>query len=133
MLDRAGNLHPAKTLTTIGRVRLRSFGNAPGPRERSGAKRRLDAGPLPGRYLSGRHGEHPGPRPALIQFLEIKMTKDQAKAARHLREANNAFKAVPAEKPMTDYAKDQQSRHDNHERLKAARLAREAEPKDDQA
>jgi len=54
------------------------------------------------------------------------MTKSEAKAARHLREANNAFKAVGAEKPMTDYAKDQQFLHDNHERLKAARLAREA-------
>ena len=46
------------------------------------------------------------------------MTKSEAKAARHLREANNAFKAVGAEKPMTDYAKDQQFLHDNHERLR---------------
>jgi hypothetical protein len=81
----------------------------------------------------GCHGEYPSPRPALIQFLEIKMMKNEAKAARHLREANNAFKLVRTEKPMTDYAKDQQSLHDNHERLKAARLAREAKPKDSRA
>ena len=55
--------------------------------------------------------------------------KNEAKAGRHLREANNAFKAVRTEKPMTDYAKDQQSLHENHERLKAARLAREAKSK----
>ena len=61
------------------------------------------------------------------------MMKNEAKAARNLREANNAFKAVQAEKPMTDYAKDQQTLHENRERLKAARLAREAKPKDDQA
>lgn len=61
------------------------------------------------------------------------MMKSEAKAARHLREANNAFKAVRTEQPMTDYAKDQQSLHENHERLKAARLVREAKPKDDQA
>ena len=60
-----------------------------------------------------------------MQFLEIKMIKNEAKTARHLREANNAFKAVRTEKPMTDYAKDQQSLHENRERLKAARLARE--------
>ena len=61
------------------------------------------------------------------------MMKSEAKATRHLREANNAFKLVRTEKPMTDYAKDQQSLHDNHDRLKAARLAREAKPKDPRA
>ncbi|MBR0718053.1 hypothetical protein [Bradyrhizobium liaoningense] len=50
--------------------------------------------------------------------------------ARHLREANNAFKAIKREKPMTDYAKAQQSIHENRERLKAERLAREANSKD---
>jgi hypothetical protein len=47
-----------------------------------------------------------------------------------LREANNAFKAIRSEKPMTDYAKAQQSLHENRERLKAERLAREVNSKD---
>lgn len=50
--------------------------------------------------------------------------------ARLLREANSAFKAIKSEKPMTDYAKAQQSLHENRERLKAERLAREVGPKD---
>jgi hypothetical protein len=50
---------------------------------------------------------------------------------RRLREANNAFKATGNDKPrpMTDYAKAQQSLHENRERLKAERLAREADAK----
>lgn len=47
-------------------------------------------------------------------------------ASRALREANRAFKPVEPKKPMTDYAKAQQSLHENRERLKAERLAREA-------
>ena len=116
-----------------GSLRLPLLDNAPGPRERSGAKRSVQAGPLSGEYPLGCHGDYPSQRPALIQFLEIKKMKNEAKAARHLREANNAFKALRTEKPMTDYAKDQQSLHDNHERLKAARLAREAKPKGSRA
>lgn len=55
------------------------------------------------------------------------MIRNEAKA---VREANNAFKAIRTEKPMTDYAKAQQSLHENYERLRAARLAREAKSKD---
>ena len=47
----------------------------------------------------------------------------------HRREADNAFKAVRNVKPMTDYAKAEQSFHDNRKRLKAERLAREAAAK----
>ena len=43
------------------------------------------------------------------------------------REARKAFKAVEAEKAMTDHAKEQKDFHENRERLKAERLAREAE------
>ncbi|MBR0776902.1 hypothetical protein JQ543_23790 [Bradyrhizobium diazoefficiens] len=50
--------------------------------------------------------------------------------ARHLREANKAFKATSSEKPMTDYAKAQRSLQENRERLKAERLAREVTAKD---
>jgi hypothetical protein len=46
--------------------------------------------------------------------------------ARRRREADNAFKAISNAKPMTDYAKAEQSFHENRERLKAERLAREA-------
>ncbi|HEV2155047.1 hypothetical protein [Bradyrhizobium sp.] len=46
--------------------------------------------------------------------------------SRALREAHKAFKPVETKKPMTDYAKTQQSLHENRERLKAERLAREA-------
>ncbi|MCC8977313.1 hypothetical protein [Bradyrhizobium acaciae] len=43
------------------------------------------------------------------------------------REAHKIFKAVKAKEAMTDYAKEQKALHDNRERLKAERLAREAE------
>jgi hypothetical protein len=56
------------------------------------------------------------------------MIKNEANS-RRLREANNAFKAPGNAKPMTDYEKAQQSLHDNRERLKAERLAREADAK----
>jgi hypothetical protein len=39
-------------------------------------------------------------------------------------QASQAFK--PAEAKMTEYAKSQKALHDNHERLKLERLAREA-------
>lgn len=55
--------------------------------------------------------------------------------SRRLREANNAFKTISTirnDKPMTDHAKAQQSLHENRERLKAERLAREAGAKDAQ-
>ncbi|MHC1948867.1 hypothetical protein IF803_31495 [Bradyrhizobium sp. UFLA06-06] len=46
------------------------------------------------------------------------------------REANKAFKTVRPKDAMTDYAKAQKAVHDNRERLKAERLAREAEAAD---
>ena len=49
--------------------------------------------------------------------------------ARRRREADNAFKAINNVKPMTEYAKAEQSFHDNRKRLKAERLAREAAAK----
>jgi len=49
---------------------------------------------------------------------------------RRRREANNAFKTTGKEKPITDYAKAARSFHENRERLKAERLAREAAVKD---
>lgn len=49
-------------------------------------------------------------------------------AARALRQANKLFKQVDATKELTDYEKAQQSFHENRERLKAERLAREAKP-----
>ena len=57
------------------------------------------------------------------------MIKNEAKT-RRLREANNAFKVIGNDKPMTDYAREQQSIRDNRERLKAERLARETGVKD---
>ncbi|TQF38320.1 hypothetical protein UNPF46_16855 [Bradyrhizobium sp. UNPF46] len=53
------------------------------------------------------------------------MTRDHP-PSRALREANKAFKPAETKKPMTDYAKAEQSQRDNRERLKAERLAREA-------
>lgn len=53
------------------------------------------------------------------------MIRNEANA-RRLREANNAFKTGSKPKPMTDYAKAERSFHENRERLKAERLAREA-------
>ncbi|WFU45406.1 hypothetical protein QA640_46085 (plasmid) [Bradyrhizobium sp. CB82] len=43
------------------------------------------------------------------------------------REAHKAFKMVKPKEAMSDYAKAQKAFHDNRERLKAERLAREAE------
>ncbi|MGY8710869.1 hypothetical protein RAD16_34495 [Bradyrhizobium sp. 18BD] len=42
------------------------------------------------------------------------------------READKAFKPAKTQKPMSDYARAQHSLHENRERLKAERLAREA-------
>jgi hypothetical protein len=56
------------------------------------------------------------------------MIRNEANA-RIRREADGAFKAISNAKPMTDYAKAQQSLHENRERLKAERLAREAAAK----
>ncbi|KJC48311.1 hypothetical protein UB31_16300 [Bradyrhizobium sp. LTSP849] len=55
------------------------------------------------------------------------MLKDQP-SDRTKREANKAFKPAKTQKPMNDYAKDQQSFNENRERLKAERLAREDKP-----
>ena len=61
--------------------------------------------------------------------MEDEMIRKEGKERRE-REANKAFKTIGAEKRMTDYAKGQQSFHENRERLKAERLAREARTKD---
>jgi hypothetical protein len=49
------------------------------------------------------------------------------------REARKAFRQVEAEKAMTEPERAQKAFHGNRERLKAERLAREAEPKDNDA
>lgn len=67
-------------------------------------------------------------RTTLVDQIEVEMLKDQS-SDRAKREANKAFKPVKTQKPMNDYAKDQQSFNENRERLKAERLAREAKPK----
>jgi hypothetical protein len=59
---------------------------------------------------------------------EDEVSKDQT-SDRAKREANKAFKPVETQKPVNDYAKDQNSFNENRERLKAERLAREAKPK----
>jgi hypothetical protein len=43
------------------------------------------------------------------------------------REARKAFKDVEAAKAMTEYERAQKAFHENRERLRALRLAREAE------
>ena len=53
------------------------------------------------------------------EFSTASLTKEQ-------RQARAAFRAVEAGKAMTDHEKSQRSFHDNRERLKAERLAREA-------
>ncbi|MDA9405977.1 MULTISPECIES: hypothetical protein [unclassified Bradyrhizobium] len=57
------------------------------------------------------------------------MIRKDAKA-RHLRDANNAFKPTGEAKPMTDYAKAERTFQENRERLKAERLAREGRAKE---
>jgi hypothetical protein len=60
----------------------------------------------------------------LLTGIEDQMRTHQV--TRALREANAAFKTIECNKPITDYEKEQRSIHDNRERLKAERLAREA-------
>ncbi|MGY4310937.1 hypothetical protein [Bradyrhizobium sp. JR3.5] len=43
------------------------------------------------------------------------------------REARKVFRQAEAKEAVTDYAKAQKALHDNRERLKVERLAREAE------
>jgi hypothetical protein len=45
------------------------------------------------------------------------------------REARKAFRDVEAKKAMTDHAKAQKAFHENRERLKRERLARESNTK----
>jgi len=59
--------------------------------------------------------------------MEVEMLKDHP-SDRAKREANKAFKPAKTQKPMNDYAKDQNSFNENRERLKAERLARETKP-----
>ncbi|WGD49625.1 hypothetical protein QA641_28840 [Bradyrhizobium sp. CB1650] len=56
------------------------------------------------------------------------MLRDQS-ATRARRAANKLFKQVEPKKPVTEYEKTQQAFHENRERLKAERLAREVKPK----
>jgi hypothetical protein len=56
--------------------------------------------------------------------IEDEMRTDRA--TRAMREANAAFKRIEHHQPITDYAKEQRSIHENRDRLKAERLAREA-------
>ncbi|WP_367400996.1 MULTISPECIES: hypothetical protein [unclassified Bradyrhizobium] len=65
----------------------------------------------------------------IVEHVEGKMIRNEANA-RHLRDANKAFKATSKAKPLTDYAKAEQSFQENRERLKAERLAREARARD---
>jgi hypothetical protein len=61
----------------------------------------------------------------------LKMPRDQTFERREMtsaeREARKAFRAVEAKQAMTDYAKTQKAFHENRERLKAERLARQVE------
>ena len=52
------------------------------------------------------------------------MFRDRERAE---REASKAFKVVEGKQAMDDYAKSQKALHENRERLKAERLAREAD------
>ena len=47
------------------------------------------------------------------------------------REARKAFRTVEAKQAMTDYARAQKAFHENRERLKAERLARDAKRRAD--
>jgi hypothetical protein len=54
---------------------------------------------------------------------------DRKVSTREEREARKAFRQVEADKAMTEHERAQKAFHENRERLKAARLAREAELK----
>jgi hypothetical protein len=56
----------------------------------------------------------------------VEELKDRRLVTRAQREARMAFRQVEAEKAMTDHERAQKAFHENRERLKAERLAREA-------
>ena len=64
----------------------------------------------------------------LLAGIEIEDEMRTNRATRAVREANAAFNTIEHHKPITDYAREQRAIHDNRERLKAERLAREAKP-----
>ena len=91
---------------------------------------------IPGQIVLSGHSpqldkpwQHACTWPERKQTLRGKMTKSEANA-RLLQQANNAFKTIGGETPMTDYVKSQRSFHENLARLKAERLAREGKSKD---
>ena len=59
--------------------------------------------------------------------MSRRQTFDRRETTPAEREARKAFRAVEAKQSMTDYEKAQKAFHENRERLKAERLAREAE------
>ncbi len=56
----------------------------------------------------------------------VEEAKEQRVLTRAQREARMAFRQVEAEKALTDHERTQKAFHENRERLKAERLAREA-------
>lgn len=57
-------------------------------------------------------------------FTQENQMFERKPPSRAVQQANKAFKS--AQREPTDYEKTQKAVHDNHERLKAERLAREA-------
>jgi len=77
-------------------------------------------------------GERLSWKPELGRFqLKVKMSEtfDRKVATPAEREARKAFRQIEAEKAMTDHERQQKAFHENRERLKVERLAREAEAK----
>jgi hypothetical protein len=59
--------------------------------------------------------------------MSRRQTFDRRETTPAERAARKAFRPVEAKQSMTDYEKAQKAFHENRERLKAERLAREAE------
>ena len=59
------------------------------------------------------------------------MLDERKPASRAQREAHKAFKPARPATPETEYAKAQRAAHDNRERLRAERLAREVAAESD--
>jgi Skp family chaperone for outer membrane proteins len=69
---------------------------------------------------------HPPPGRARAEGEEMSDTFERKVPTAAEREAQKAFKQAEAEKAMTDHERAQKAFHQNRERLKAERLAREA-------
>jgi hypothetical protein len=63
-------------------------------------------------------------------IVKVKIMNDRKQSSSSETEARKTFRASDGKGPVTEYEKEQRARLKNFERLRAERLAREADKKD---